>query len=116
MYDRANGSVETYRRDWLRGMTLDDQLFHQSLVSLRHLDEVHRGHVQPYSEHTLLHLVRRGLVDLEESDRPWDSSTCSMRYSATLADCLWEMVLRERNRVGFLSTLFVADEADRRPM
>ena len=109
MYDRANGSVETYRRDWLGGLTLDDQL-------LRHLDETHRGHVQPYSEHALLHLVRRGLVDLEESDRPWDSTTRAMRYSATLADCLWEMVLRERNRVGFPSTLFAAEEADRRPM
>ena len=102
MYDRANGSTETYRRDWLGGLTLDDQLFHQSLVSLRRLDEVHRGHVQPYSEYAFLHLVRRGLVDQEEADRPWDASTRSMRYSATLADRRWEMVVRERSRVGFL--------------
>ena len=32
-------------------------------------------------------------------NKPWDASTCSMRYAACLGDRLWTMVTREQNRV-----------------
>ena len=101
VYNWANGSSKTHHCDWLVRLTLDDQLFYQSLVSLHCLNEVHRGQVQPYSEHAILHLICQGLVDHEERDYPFDASTCAMCYSVVLSDCLWEMVLRERTSLIF---------------
>ena len=78
---------------------MDDQLFHQTLVTLRRLDEVHRGLIQPYDDRVLYHLLRRGVIDHSPEDRPFDALTRVMRYAASLGDHLWDIALRERERV-----------------
>ena len=78
---------------------MDDQLFHQSLVTLRRLDEAHRGHIQPRDDRVLYHLLRRGVIDQGPEDRPFDALTRAMRYAASLGDRLWDIALRERERV-----------------
>ena len=37
---------------------------------------------------------------MDAVDKPWDASTCSMRFATCLGDCLWTMIAREQNRVG----------------
>jgi len=85
----------------MAGLNLDDQLFYQSLVTLRRLDEDHKGKRQPYSEYALYHLLRRGAMDQLPADRPFDASTRAMRYTAAIGDRLWEIACRERTRVSF---------------
>ena len=46
-----------------------------------------------------------GIWDPRPCDRPWDSSTRSIRYSAILADRLWNMIEDERARVSGLLVL-----------
>ena len=54
----------------------------------------------PLTTRPLYHLINVGVRDMDASDKPWDVSTCSMRYAACLGDCLWTMITREQNRVG----------------
>ena len=89
---------------------MDDQLFHLSLVTLRRLDEVHWGWIQPYDDQVLYHLLRRGVIDQGPEDRPFDASTRAIRYAASLGDCLWDIALRERERVRIPLKAFFSEE------
>jgi hypothetical protein len=97
---------DQYRNSWLEGISLDDQLFQQAIVTLRHLDSVHRGNDFPgQEERVLFQLIQRGVVDQDRSDRPWDASTRAMRHSAAIGDRLWALILEERARVRVASIL-----------
>ena len=81
-------------------------MFHGSLVAFqknrldRHADDM------PLSDTALYHLINVGARDMDAVDKPWDASTCSMRYMACLGDCLWTMLSREQNRVCVLFLCF----------
>jgi hypothetical protein len=95
---------------------MDDQLWHQAMVTMRHLDEQHRGQPLLHHESTLFQLLQMGAVDHPLSDRPWDASTRVMRYSSAVGDCLWELLLEERARVSVQATpswLELPDTSDR---
>ena len=92
-------SSTEYRRSWLDRLALDDQLFQQSIITLRRLDSM-RGQDFPGEERVLFHLIQRGVVDHDRSDRRWDSSTRSMRHTAAMGDRLWALILEERARVS----------------
>jgi hypothetical protein len=92
------------RREWLFNLSLDDQLWHQAMVTMRRLDEQHRGQPLVHHESTLFQLIQMGAVDHPMSDRPWDASTRAMRYSAAVGDRLWELLLEERARVSVRAT------------
>ena len=53
----------------------------------------------PLNDTALYHLINIGVRDMDAIDKPWDASTCSMRYTACLGDRLWTMLIREQNRV-----------------
>ena len=57
------------------------------------------GDDMPLNDTALYHLINVGVRDMDTVDKPWDASTCSMRYAACLGDRLWTMVTREQNRV-----------------
>src|SRR5258708_29119693 len=97
--DWVNISREEYRSEWLGGLNVDNQLWHQSLVTLRRLDEEQRNQTFLRYERTLYHLIRRGVVDHDAFNRPWDTSTRLMRYTAAVGDRLWEMLCEECDRV-----------------
>src|ERR1700733_1664561 len=94
-----------YRAEWMSNLCLDDQLWHQSLVTLRRLDEQQRNQEMPYYDRTFFKMIRKGVIDQTFYDRPWDASTRSMRYSAALSDRLWEMIRFEREKVRIASGL-----------
>ena len=51
-------------------------------------------------------LLMMGVFDKTEAEKPWPSSTRSMRYTAATADTLRRMLHQERTRVG---PLFYSD-------
>ena len=92
------GQAEDYRRCWLDGLTLDDQLFQQAIISVDRLN-MFRGTDFPGEERVLYHLLQRGVSDHDDSDRPWDASTRAMRHSGAVGERLWHLILEERKRV-----------------
>jgi hypothetical protein len=91
---------------------MDDQLWHQAMVTMRCLDEQHRGQALLHHEATLFQLLptlfqllQMGAVDAPTLDHPWDASTRAMRYASSVGDCLWELLLEERARLSVWATL-----------
>ena len=78
---------------------MDDLVYHGSLVAFHQNQLDRRADDMPLNDTALYHLINVGIRDMDAIDKPWDASTCSMRYTACLGDHLWTMVTRERNRV-----------------
>ena len=87
--------------NWMDGVVLDDQLWFQGLRINRLWEE----HLLPQiasmtAEERMLHrLINSGVMDAAEDDRPNNSMTRAMRYSAVLSDHLSSMLRTERARV-----------------
>ena len=69
-------------------------------MTLRKLDEEHRGRDKDADEAVLFHLLYRGVVDHREVDKPWDGSVRSIRFASAVGDRLWAMLEKERERVS----------------
>ena len=78
---------------------MDDLVYHGSLVAFHKNQLDRRGDDMPLNDVALYHLINVRVRDMDAIDKPWDASTCSMRYAACLWDCLWTMVTREQHRV-----------------
>ena len=95
--------------NWMDGVVLDDQLWFQGLWVNRLWEE----HLSPQiasmtAEERMLHrLINSGIRDASEFNRPNDSSTRVMRYSAVLSDHLSSMLRIERARVRVSGIGFV---------
>ena len=94
----------------MSGLSLDDQLWHQSLVAYHRHQEVERatgaraspewaGVQQTDDDQVLLKLLERGITDQSAFDKPFNASTRSMRFAAVMGDCLWSLLERERLQV-----------------
>ena len=59
-----------------------------------------RGSEQGPNDAMMWMLLRRGVIDANVIDKPWDRSTQSMRYSAVLVGRLWGLLAGERTRVS----------------
>ena len=59
-----------------------------------------------FAEHQLYDLLMMGTKDFGEMDRPWDSSTRSIRYSAAVAGYLWDALRDEKIGVSVPSHWF----------
>ena len=79
--------------------TLDDQLWHQTLV-MDHVLESLCGSKQGPNDAMMWTLLCRGIVNASVMDKPWDGSTRSMWYSAVLVGWLWGLLAGERTRVS----------------
>ena len=90
---------DNWYHHWVAGATLNDQLWHQALVMDRVLESL-RGSEQGPNDTMLWTLLRRGVIDADVVDKPWNGSTRSMRYSAVLVGRLWGLLAGERTRVG----------------
>ena len=98
------------RGDWLSGLSLDDQLWHQSLIAYRRHQEVKwatgaraspdwAGVQQTDDDQVLLKLLGRGITNQSAFDRLFNASTRSMRFATVMGDHLWSLLERERLRV-----------------
>ena len=54
----------------------------------------------PLNDTALYHLINVGVRNMDAIDKPWDTSMCSMWYTACLGDRLWTMISREQHRVS----------------
>ena len=90
---------EGWYHHWVLGATLDDQLWHQTLVMDCVLESL-RGSEQGLNDVMMWMLLCQGVVNASIVDKPWDGSTCSMQYSAILVGWLWGLLARERTRVS----------------
>jgi hypothetical protein len=83
-------------------MVMDDTLWAHAL----RVNRLQEEHIQPLQhlltgeERGLMRLIRAGVRDAEEVDRPMDSSIRSMRYAAIMADHLSTMLTIEKSRVS----------------
>ena len=84
----------------MRSLRVRDRVvYHGSLVAF-HKNQLNcRADDMPLNDTALYHLINVGVRDMDAIDKPWDASTCSMRYVACLGDRLWTMITREQNRV-----------------
>ena len=96
---RSETPEEDFRNVLEKRLSVDDLVYHGGLVAFhknqldRHADDM------PLNNTALYHLINVGVHDMDAVDKPWDASTCSMRYAACLGDHLWTMIFREQNRV-----------------
>jgi len=79
---------------------MDDNLWCQAMSTVQFLDDRQRDSIMDGDERVLWSMIHLGILDKEGTNRPWDTSTQSMRHSAVLADCLWSMLEKEHHRVG----------------
>ena len=90
---------DNWYHHWVAGATLDDQLWHQTLVMDRVLESL-CGSEQGPNDAMMWMLLRRRVIDADSVDKPWNGSTRSMRYSAVLIGRLWGLLAGERTRVS----------------
>ena len=74
---------------------MDDLVYHGSLVVFHKNQLDRRADDMPLNDTALCHLINVRVRDMDAIDKPWDTSTRSMRYVACLGDRLWTMVTRE---------------------
>ena len=97
---RSENPEEDFRNVLEKRLSVDDLVYHGSLVAFHKNQLDRRADDMPLNDTALYHLINVGVCDMDAIDKPWDASTCSMRYAACLGDRLWTMVTREQNRVG----------------
>ena len=85
---------------------LDDYLWFNAIRSNDCMEKVVCKEMEAGTESRLWVMILKGLHDPSEEDKPWDSSTRSMRYSAILTDHLWELLAKEKKRVHVLMLVF----------
>ena len=78
-------------------------VWHQALVMDRILESL-RGSEQGPNDAMMWTLLRRGVIDADSVDKPWNGSTRSMRYLAILVGRLWGLLAGERTRVSLHSS------------
>src|SRR5882762_10650895 len=78
---------------WRQTMSVD------RLLTERRLTRINQNEALPVEERGLVRLLSLGTLDCSAQDRPWDSSTRSMWYTAATSSRLWMMLVNERNRV-----------------
>src|SRR5882762_1504581 len=93
---------------------MDDTLWSLALALGCHMKEVRKPAARNWThdERAMFHLLEGGLFDARAQDKPWDTSTQSMRYTAVMGDRLWSMYETERNRVGVI-ILFLCKRINR---
>ena len=96
---RSENPEEDFRNILKKRWSVDDLVYHGSLVAFHRNQLDHRANDMPLNDTALYHLINVGVCDMDAIDKQWDASTCSMRYAACLRDRLWSTVTREQNRV-----------------
>ena len=96
---RSENPEEDFRNVLEKRLSVDDLVYHGSLVAFHKNQLDRQADDMPLNDTALYHLINVGVRDMDAIDKPWDASTCSMRYAACLGDRLWTMVTREQNRV-----------------
>ena len=99
MIERVGGDLVQLHRSWLEGVTLDDQLWFQSIIASQSQELRLQGGL-PHNNRWIWKILQLGYIDGREADRPWDASTRSMRYTTIVGDWIQANIELERGRVS----------------
>src|ERR1700753_3760103 len=83
------------------GLLLDDWIWLWLITAERFNSERRSGDTEQPGDIVLSSMLRAGLHDWSNSERPLEALTRSMRYAACLADRLWEGIESEGSKVLF---------------
>ena len=83
------------------GLLLDDRIWLWLIAAERFNSERRSCDAEQPGDIVLSSMLRAGLQNWSEFERPSEVSTRSMRYAACLADCLWEGIKSEGTKVLF---------------
>lgn len=94
------------RRHWMVGISRDDELWMQAIGVQQDMMRIDTQIPHPNEDEKALKiLLLTGVLDFTKKDRPWDSSTRSMRFTSAVGDRLWSLVQQEKSRVGIENLL-----------
>ena len=88
---------------------MDDQLWHQAIVTERRLTEDLWCSPTTEDEKVLGYLLRTGAVDPGPNDAEWSTSVQAMRHSAAIGDRLWALLHEERESMDAMAVSVQAD-------
>ena len=89
---RSENPEEDFRNVLEKQLSVDDLVFHGSLVAFHKNQLDHQADDMPLNDVALYHLINVRARDMDAPDKPWDTLTRSMRYAACLGDRLWTMI------------------------
>lgn len=92
-------AAEDNRKFWWWNLSLDDQIWLQTINSYRYVEKRWRNHDMTDDESVLFKLLHRGFTDATTEDRPFPMATRSMRFSSCVAERLWGLIDRDRKQV-----------------
>ena len=79
---RSENPDEDFRNVLEKRLSVDDLVFHGSLVAFHKNQLDGWADDMPLNNTALYHLINVGTRDMDAPDKPWDTSTRSMRYAA----------------------------------
>ena len=91
--------IDDYRGQWPRAYFDDRVWFHGIVTEKFQLERRSTLGMSP-SYNVLWQLINMGVGDMDAQEKPWDSSTRSIRYTAAMGDRLLEQIDEERKRVS----------------
>src|SRR6204780_4974343 len=91
--------MDDYRGQWPRAY-FDDCVWFHSIVTEQYQRDRRSTLGMPPSYEILWKLINMGIGDMDANEKPWDSSTRSIRYTAAMGDRLLEQIDEERKRVS----------------
>ena len=102
-----------FRNEFNPYILTDGQIYKEGIVAYTCNQKDRVSLAMPHSDRALWHLINLGAQDMPTIDKPWDASTCSMRFATCLADHLWVMLDREHARVQLLPMLLGSVDSNR---
>ena len=78
---RSENPEEDFRNVLEKRLSVDDLVYHGSLVAFHKNQIDRRADDMPLNDVALYHLLNVGAWDMDAVDKPWDASTCSMRFA-----------------------------------
>jgi hypothetical protein len=97
-------SPDLLHRNWIRGLTKDDHLWFQLVVTARS-QGLHLQGGLPHVDWFLWKMIQMGYTNGKPEDHPWDGSTRAMRYGAVFGDRIQANIEIEKMRVSIDSLM-----------
>ncbi|KAF9643532.1 hypothetical protein BDM02DRAFT_3191498 [Thelephora ganbajun] len=85
-------------RQYASGCSFNDIVWQQAIGASRNMDYTHHSCNMGDEEKVLFNLVSVGIIDHQEFNKLHKWSSCSIRYSAIVANCLWALYKAEHTR------------------
>ena len=100
--------TDNYRGQWPRAY-FDDRVWFHGIVTEQYQRDRRSTLGMLPSYEILWKLINMGIGDMDANEKPWDSSTRSIRYTAAMGDRLLEQIDLECERVSIPLPLLIKE-------